>query len=123
MTLRTFAKTEAISVGSLIACSFGIVCLGMLKGSIAPDEVYADPVASPLLTGAIVFGVGLPFAVFYGGPLYFWLSQRRRVTWLLALLIGMAPAILFIGQDSYMLLHVVVVGAGTASFMHLFSQE
>lgn len=123
MTLRTFVKTEAIAVASLFSCSFAIFCLGMVKGTIAPDEVYADPIASPLLAGTLAFAIGLPFAMLYGAPLYFWLSQRRRATWLLALLIGMAPAILFIGQDSYMLLHAAVVGAGTASFMHLFSQE
>ena len=123
MALRNFVKTEAIAVASLFSCSFTVFCLGMVKGTIAPDEIYADSIASPLLAGALAFAIGLPFAMLYGAPLYFWLNRRRRTTWLLVLLVGMAPAILFIGQGGYMLLHAIGVGAGTATFMHLFSQE
>ena len=123
MTLRTFVKTEILAVGSLLACCFVTTCLGMVKGTFAPDEIYADPIASPIFAGAVSFVIGLPFAMLCGAPVYFFMRRRRQVNWSVALLIGAAPAILFISQDSYMLLHALVVGIGTASFLQLLAPD
>jgi hypothetical protein len=116
--VHELAATEAASVCGLVVAAVVLASFGAAQMAFASMPVVAPgPAAGLVFTYTLLIGL-LPAALF-GAPLYAALRQfKSKVTWPLALLIGVVPGLLALLYELHLGLWSIAGGGITAAVTH-----
>lgn len=98
--LRRLAKTELAALVALVAIAILVAAFSALQTWLAPSAVLGIAGSAAIVFGYILIIGSIPALVF-GAPVYTLLWQRGKVSWAIALAIGLLPglALLFVAKD------------------------
>jgi hypothetical protein len=91
------------------------------------STLHSNSMLGPWQSAQVGFGftaiIGLPFVVFFGAPIYYFLASRGKAFWPQVLLLGIVPSLLLFAIDYSMGFFATICGASIAAFTHILCRK